>query len=207
MNATVAAGRTELYTAPMRTHILEHINVLNPGDFIDLDDATASDVLSGQANTAAEFLARMGSPEHLVREDQAQAARNAFSAVTDVNIKDDDKKEALLTLRVPQAVKHLSGMLTQYDWDYIQQAKEIRGYVVAKVMEETKHPDAKIRLRALKLLGDVTEVGAFTERTEITKKDVTTSELEDRIRKKLASLLPKTVEIETVEPKTPSATT
>lgn len=191
----------------MQTHILEHLNTLHPGDFIDLDDATASQVLEGQANTAQAFLSRMGSPEHLIREDQAQTARNAFSAVTDVSVPDIAKKESLLAIRTPQAVKHLAGMLTQYDWDYVEQAKEIRGYVVAKVMEETKHPDAKIRLRALKLLGDVTEVGAFTERSEVIKKDVTTSELEDRIRKKLASFLPKVVEVETVQVKPPTAPT
>lgn len=190
----------------MQTHILEHLNTLNPGDFIDLDDATASQVLEGQANTAQEFLSRMGSPEHLIREDQAQTARNAFSDVTDINVPDIAKKESLLAVRTPQAVKHLAGMLSAYDWDYVERAKEIRGYVVAKVMEETKHPDAKIRLRALKLLGDVTEVGVFTERSEVIKKDVTTSELEDRIRKKLASFLPKVVEVETVEPKTQTPT-
>ena len=185
----------------MHASIFEHIVNLNPADFIDLEDACATDVLGGQANTASDFLTRMGSPEHLIDEVHASQVREVFGKVTTLDLSDKEKKASVLTLRVPEAVKHLAGMLTQYDWDYVEQAKELRGYVVAKVLEESKHPDAKIRLRALKMLGDITEVGVFTERIEITKKDVSANELEERIRAKLSSLLPKVIEVETVLPK------
>jgi len=182
----------------MQPHIFEHINTLNPADFIDLDDASAFDAMGAQANTANDFLTRMGSPEHLIDENDAQRVRDVFGKVTTLDLNDKEKKASILTLKVPHAVKHLAGMLTQYDWDYVEQAKELRGYVVAKTMEETTHPDARIRLSALKMLGSLTEVGSFTERIEITKKDLSSTELEDRIRSKLASLLPRTVEVETV---------
>ncbi|CAB4240999.1 hypothetical protein UFOVP228_57 [uncultured Caudovirales phage] len=185
----------------MTPHIFEHINTLNPADFIDLDDASAFDTMGAQANTANDFLTRMGSPEHLIRENEAQHVREVFGNVTTLDLSDKEKKASVLTLKVPHAVKHLAGMLTQYDWDYVEQAKELRGYVVAKTMEETTHPDARIRLAALKMLGSLTEVGSFTERIEITKKEVSSSELQDRIRSKLESLLPKVVEVETVIPK------
>ena len=185
----------------MHASIFEHIVNLNPADFLDLEDACANDVLGGQANTASDFLTRMGSPEHLIDELQANQVREVFGKVTTLDLSDKEKKASVLTLRVPEAVKHLSGMLTQYDWDYVEQAKELRGYVVAKTLEETKHPDARIRLAALKMLGTLTEVGSFTERIEITKKDVSVNELEERIRAKLASLLPKVIEVETVLPK------
>ena len=185
----------------MHASIFEHIVNLNPADFIDLEDACATDTLSAQANTASDFLTRMGSPEHLIDEVQAGQVRDVFGKVTTLDMSDGEKKASVLTLRVPAAVKHLAGMLSQYDWDYVEQARELRGYVVAKVLEETKHPDAKIRLAALKLVGSLTEVGSFTERIEITKKDVSANELEERIRAKLATLLPKVIEVETVLPK------
>ena len=185
----------------MHASIFEHIVNLNPADFIDLEDACATDTLSAQANTASDFLTRMGSPEHLIDEVQAGQVRDVFGKVTTLDMSDGEKKASVLTLRVPEAVKHLAGMLSQYDWDYVEQARELRGYVVAKVLEETKHPDAKIRLAALKLVGSLTEVGSFTERIEITKKDVSANELEERIRAKLATLLPKVIEVETVLPK------
>jgi hypothetical protein len=46
-------------------------------------------------------------------------------------------------------------MLTAYDWRFVQQAKELRGYAVAKLVEETANPNANIRLKALGLLGEV----------------------------------------------------
>lgn len=177
-------------------HVLEHL--VDMDNFIDLASMDTPTLLGAQAGTAADFLSELGSPEHLLSEDAAGAARRAFAAATSAELSVAEKNAAILALKVPQAVKHLSGMLTQYDWDYVEQAKEIRGYVVAQLLEESKHPDAKIRLRALQMLGNLTEVGSFTERIEVTKKDASADEIEARIRSKLSALLPKVVEVETI---------
>jgi len=75
--------------------------------------------------------------------------------------------------------------LTAYDWAFIEQAKEIRGYTVAQILEETKNPDTKFRLKALEMLGKVTEVALFTERIEVKKTQLSDTELEQRIKEKL----------------------
>jgi hypothetical protein len=67
----------------------------------------------------------------------------------------------------------------------VQQAKELRGYTVAKILEETNSPNASIRLKALALLGKVTEIGLFTEKIEVKKTELTDSDLEHRIKEKL----------------------
>mgnify|MGYP007032632268 FL=1 len=77
------------------------------------------------------------------------------------------------------------GMLTAYDWEFIHQAKELRGYTVARLVEETQNPNANIRLKALGLLGKVTEVGLFTDKIEVQKEPLTDTELEQRIKEKL----------------------
>jgi hypothetical protein len=56
-------------------------------------------------------------------------------------------------------------------------------------LEETTHPDARILLKALQMLGNVTEVALFTERVEVTKKDVSEEEIEKRLRERLEKLL------------------
>jgi hypothetical protein len=89
-------------------------------------------------------------------------------------------------------------MLTAYDWEFVQQAKQLRGMAVKKIVDETDHPDARIRLKALELLGKVTEVGLFTERVEVKKAQLEDHELDERIREKLQALQ-KTVEAEAVE--------
>jgi hypothetical protein len=80
-------------------------------------------------------------------------------------------------------------MLTAYDWEFIQQAKELRGYTVAKLVEETQHPNANIRLKALGLLGKVTEVGLFTEKIEVKKTDLTEDEIDKKLKEKLARFM------------------
>lgn len=177
--------------------MLEHIVQLDPKDFIDIDDADTPSLLAGQASTAT-FLASLGSPEEMITADQAHNARMAFAAVTNASTPENERRNAILALRVPPAVKHLAVMLGEYDWDFVEQAKEIRSYVVAGLLDESKHPDPKIRLKAYQMLGNVTEVGAFTERVEITKKTANVDELVTRVRERLQKMLPPAA-IETVQ--------
>jgi hypothetical protein len=99
-----------------------------------------------------------------------------------------EAKNAVAKVTVPPAVKKLVGMLTAYDWAFVEQAKEIRGMAVAKILEETDHPDARIRLKALELLGRVTEVGLFTDRIEVKKTELSDSELDAKIKEKLLAI-------------------
>ena len=98
---------------------------------------------------------------------------------------DKEQKQKLVQLKTPEAVRHITGMLTAYDWEFVQQAKELRGYTVAKLVEETQSSNANIRLKALGLLGKVTEVGLFTEKIEVKKIDSSDEEIEQRIKEKL----------------------
>jgi hypothetical protein len=178
--------------------IFENLVGLSPADFQDLADASTPELLGAQASTAA-FLAELGEDTTTLTTDQLHNARAAFAAVTNPNLPNAQTQDAILKLRVPPAVQHLAGMLSQYDWAYVEQAKELRGFVVAKLLEESKHPDAKIRLRAVELIGKLTEVASFTERKEVVHKNASADELESRIRAKLATLLPRTLEVETIE--------
>jgi len=173
--------------------MLEHLlneTVFTP-DVLDtpvatlVSKASPEQMLDSQVETA-KWLEELGaaSDEDITDQIQEDSARQAFAVLT----QDQDprtKKAALTKVTTPEAVKHLVGMLTAYDWHFVEQAKEIRGYAVAQLVEETKHPDAKIRLRALELLGKVTEVALFTDRVEVKKTDLSDSELDSRIKEKL----------------------
>lgn len=122
--------------------------------------------------------------DSLVNEAQSQAARTAFTNI--VTAKPAEMTHtSLANIKTPEAVQRLVGMLSAYDWEFVQQAKEIRGYTVAKLVEETEHPNANVRLKALVALGKVTEVGLFTEKIEVKKTEMSDSELETRIKEKL----------------------
>jgi hypothetical protein len=164
--------------------------------FVSLKKAGAADLLDAQVQTA-EWLKELGATdeEEVMTAAQEQTAVQAFTAMTSGA---PDPKTAVANITVPAAVRKTVAMLTAYNWKFVEQAQEIRGKAVAQLLEEIEHPDARIRLKAIELLGKVSEIGLFTERVEVKKAEMPDSELDERIREKLAQLQ-KTVDMEEAE--------
>ena len=57
------------------------------------------------------------------------------------------------------------------------------------LLEECENPNANVRLKALGLLGKVTEVGLFTEKIEVKKTDLTEEEIDKKLKEKLAKFM------------------
>jgi hypothetical protein len=137
-------------------------------------------------------------------EEQATATFAAFAAGDETS-----RLAAVSALTLPQSVKASVAMLTQYQWNFVEQAAELRSMAVSKIVRETDNPNANIRLKALQMLGNITEVALFTERVEVKKVDASTESIEALIREKLAKFAalsaPAQQEIEdavVLEPKT-----
>lgn len=199
----VANIHSALFGHKPRLEMLEHLldftpPPATPQSVTPLDKATPDDIVAAQLNTT-EWLEKMGAPT----TDQAQAAaataaaQQAFSALTTQT--PEEQRKALMQLKTPPAVRHLTGMLTAYDWEFVEQAKELRGYAVSQILEETKHPDAKIRLKALDMLGRVTEVALFTDRVEVKKADLSDAEIEAKIKEKINRFMQVTDVIDVAE--------
>ena len=80
-------------------------------------------------------------------------------------------------------------MVTAYQWKFIEQAENLRSMAVTHIVKEVSHPDARIRLKALEMLGKVTEVALFTDRIAVKSEDVTDEELDARIKEKLGKYM------------------
>jgi hypothetical protein len=159
-----------------------------PSNFVPLDKASPENLIDAQAETA-NWLENLGLTDDKVKDQAATTtARAAFAAIT-LGTTPGNIQNALTSMKTPAAVQRLVGMLTAYDWEFVQQAKELRGYTVAKLLEETENPNANIRLKALGLLGKVTEVGLFTEKIEIAKAPASDAELDARIKEKLGKFM------------------
>lgn len=155
-----------------------------PTGFTPLEKASPESLIDAQAETA-QWLEDMGLTQEKVNDDASvRTARAAFTAIT-TGTPPANVHNAIISMKTPVAVQRLVGMLTAYDWEFVQQAKELRGYTVAKLLEETENPNANIRLKALGLLGKVTEVGLFTEKVEIKQAPASDAELDARIKEKL----------------------
>lgn len=160
-----------------------------PGPMTPLEKAGPDEVLAAQVATSS-WLEELGAPpdDEVISDIEKADARKAFGTLT-TNTTTLEQKAALAQLKTPEAVRHLTGMLSAYDWEFIEQAKELRGYTVAKLVEETTNSNPNIRLKALALLGKVTEVGLFTEKIEIKKEELSDGELDQRIKDKLSKFM------------------
>lgn len=159
-----------------------------PTGFTPLEKASPENLIDAQLETS-QWLDSLGLTDDKVKDQAATTtARAAFAAIT-LGTTPGNIQNALTSMKTPAAVQRLVGMLTAYDWEFVQQAKELRGYTVAKLLEETENPNANIRLKALGLLGKVTEVGLFTEKVEITKAPASDAELDARIKEKLGKFM------------------
>jgi hypothetical protein len=153
-------------------------------EVLSFDKADPTTTIDAKVKTADWLKNLELEDEEIETKADAQAARKSFaSLVTGQSVA--TTQQALTSVKAPAAVQHLVGMLTAYDWAFVEQAKELRGFAVAKILEEVEHPDARIRLKALDMLGKVTEVALFTERVEVKKTEMTDVELETRIKDKL----------------------
>jgi len=153
--------------------------------FTPLDKATPTETIDAKVNTL-DWLKSQGvvDSDQLATELDTKAAQKSFANIVSA-APHEVTHTALAEVKTPQAVQHLVGMLTAYDWEFVEQAKQIRSYAVAKILEEVENPSANIRLKALALLGKVTEIGLFTENIKVEKAEMSDSELDQRIKDKL----------------------
>jgi hypothetical protein len=154
-----------------------------------LEKEHPADVIDAKVNTT-EWLKSLGAADTdtVVTQAEVQAARASFTNLIS-SAPSEITHEHLTQIKTPAAVQHLVGMLTAYDWEFVHQARELRGYTVAKLLEECENPNANIRLKALGLLGKVTEVGLFTDKIEVKKTDLTDEEIDRKLKEKLAKFM------------------
>lgn len=92
-------------------------------------------------------------------------------------------------LSTPGGAYFVRSILQEYDMQVVHEAKTLRHYVTNKLIVESDNMDARIRMKALELLGKISDVGLFSERTEVTVTNRSTSELEDVLKSKLKKLM------------------
>ena len=160
----------------------------NPEGLTPLEKLSPAETLSGKIKTTDFLESITQDDEEKINEASQTRAIEAFGSFISNS---PDAKQKILALQLPEEVRSSVAMLSQYQWEFVKQAEELRTMAVAKIVKETDHPDARIRLKALDMLGKVTEVALFTERVEIKKTDLSDEELEKRIKEKLGRYMGK----------------
>lgn len=88
----------------------------------------------------------------------------------------------------PAALVLTAELLEQFGHKIVEDAVQVRHLVMNKLLQETEHPDPRIRIRALELLGKITDVGLFTERSEVTVTHQTSDDVRERLKERLLQL-------------------
>ena len=136
------------------------------------------------------------------------AAFNSLAEIADsIEVTDDDiaTAHAVFTgtqpatntlLSSPGTVVHIKALLDEYDKVVVQSANQLRTYVTNKLIVDSANPDPRVRLKCYALLGKISDVGLFTDKTEVTMRHRPTEELEQLLRERLM----KTLDAEPITP-------
>ena len=150
--------------------------------FIDLSQRTDA------ASKTAKELADHGLDVEPTKEDKDIAAKlvTAYADNPDTTSKKvTDKKIATLT---PASLILTNNILQEFGQSVVQSSLHIRHLVTNKLLLETENPDPRVRMRALELLGKISDVGLFAEKSEVTITHQSTDDLRAKLREKLQKL-------------------
>jgi hypothetical protein len=150
-----------------------------PYDIADEKLATFKDELTVTANTV-DLLEGLGMQVEATPDDVEKTKRLVTAAIA------GQKASAL---QQPTAAFAAREFLKAYGNQLALDVHEVRSAMTAKLMEIANCGDPKFELRALELLGKHSDIGLFTERSEITVNYKTSSDLENAIKDRVKRLL------------------
>ena len=155
----------------------------------DDDPAVDLTVRAQAARTTALELADHGLELKPNKEDEDIAAKIAIAYADDpekTSKKATNNRMATLT---PASLVLTGNILTEFGASVVESAVTVRHLVTNKLILETENPDPRVRIRALQLLGKISDVGLFSEKSEVTVTHQSTDDLKAKLRRKLEKLV------------------
>jgi hypothetical protein len=121
---------------------------------------------------------------------RAQAARTTALELAEhgLELKPNKEDEDVSTL-TPASLVLTGNILTEFGASVVESAVTVRHLVTNKLILETENPDPRVRIRALELLGKISDVGLFSEKSEVTVTHQSTDDLKAKLRRKLEKLV------------------
>lgn len=180
----------------MSLHVIPQSGVPLPDDYDSEEPKSVKSRAKIAVNTA-NVLIEAGADVPVADADK-DAAADMFKFLTDSESKTEAPaaSQATQTLTTPASVMHLAALLRDYDHQLVDDAVQLRRFVTNKLIEETNKENATNRIKALELLGKISDVGLFSEKTEITVKNASVEDLQGQIRSKLMKILSKSKTID-----------
>ena len=159
------------------------VEIVESSSLSDLKDTTAA------AHNTANKLAEHGLEITPTKEDKENAAKlvSAYAENPEKTSKKITvKRAAALT---PASLIVTDKILKEFGRSVVESSVQIRHLVTNKLLLESENPDPRVRMRALELLGKISDVGLFAEKSEVTITHQSTDDLRDKLKTKLEKLV------------------
>ena len=150
-----------------------------PFDLSDEQPKTHADAISVAVNTA-DLIDQLGGSIDFNYDDLNKAAEL---------IKGNKKPNVPRHVAVSGEAKSASLLIKKFDFQAFSDAQQARNFITNKLISIADCGDTKLELKALELLGKHSDIGLFTERSEITVHHTSSSSLENSIKERIKRLL------------------
>jgi hypothetical protein len=100
-----------------------------------------------------------------------------------------EKSATPKTVSISGQAKAASVLIKQFDFQAFSDQLQARNFITNKLITLADSGDPKVELKALELLGKHSDIGLFTERSEITIHHTTSGSLENSIKERIKRLM------------------
>jgi hypothetical protein len=150
-----------------------------PFDLSDEQPKTHADSIAVAVNTI-DLINELG-PSVDFSDDDLHKAANLLTGAA--------KPNAPKTVSKSHEAAAAHHLVKQFDFQAFADALQARNFITNKLVLLADNGDPKIELKALELLGKHSDIGLFTERSEITIHHTTSASLENSIKERVKRLL------------------
>jgi hypothetical protein len=127
-----------------------------------------------------DFLTQQGHPE----PPEPQLTYAEKNEALNIFLEQPDAPVAPTT---PGAAKALDKLLKRFDYTLANSTNKMRQYVLFKLFELAENEDPKLQIKAVEMLGKVSEIGLFTTKVEVAAADKPTGDLESELNELMST--------------------
>jgi hypothetical protein len=150
-----------------------------PFDMSDEQPKTHADSISIAVNTV-DLINQLGGSIDYSNTDLQKAKELVLG---------ESKPHTPKHISVPAEAAAASAIIKRFDFQAFSDQLQARNFITNKLVQIADCGDTRHELKALELLGKISDVGLFTERSEITVHHTSSSSLEESIRDRVKRLM------------------
>ncbi len=144
--------------------------------------------LRERANAAIRSMTLTGQGASLTPEAAAKA-RDMFYT--------DYAGQPVVVPEDPAVILQLKSLLDEYDHQVVHSAASLRNYITNRLLQESMSSTPNGKLKALELLGKISDVGLFTEKSEVTVRNMPQSEVIESLKKRIQDAITPITDVDT----------